>query len=131
MAGVNKVIILGNLGADPEVRYTPGGVAICSFRVATSEKWKDKDGNQNERTEWHSITAFDKLAEICGQYLKKGSKCFVEGKLKTDKYQKEGQDHYSTKIIAATVQFLDKKEGGQSEPAGAQDNIADVDDIPF
>lgn len=131
MAGVNKAIIIGNLGADPEMRYSTGGVAICSFRVATSEKWKGKDGNTNERTEWHSITAFDKLGEACGTYLKKGSKCFIEGKLQTDKYEKDGQTHYSTKIIAASVQFLDgRKDGGETSNAtgGA---ASGADDVPW
>lgn len=128
MAGVNKAIVLGNLGADPEVRYTPTGVAVCSFRVATSEKWKDKNGDTQERTEWHNITAFDKRGEVCGQYLKKGSKCYIEGKLQTDKYEKDGQTHYSTKIIASVVQFLDKKEGGQGQEGPP---LSDIDDVSF
>lgn len=128
MAGVNKVILLGNLGKDPEIRYTPGGTAVCFFSVATSRAWKDKEGNKKEETEWSNITVFEKLAESCAEYLKKGSKVFIEGRLKTDKYDKDGQTHYATKIIAGSVQFLDgaKKAEGQGEPAPP-----DNSDIPF
>jgi single-strand DNA-binding protein len=114
MAGINKVIIVGNLGADPEIRYTPSGAAIAKFRVATSEDWKDKTtGEKKERTEWHRITVFGKLGEICGEYLSKGRQVYVEGRLQTSSYEdKEGVKRYSTDIIASDVQFLGSKEGG-------------------
>lgn len=103
MASVNKVILVGRLGQDP----SKSGPA-CKFSVATSEKWKDKDGNQQERTEWSNIVTFGKLSDICLQYLKKGSEVYVEGRLQTDKYEKDGVTRYSTSIIANTVQFLSK-----------------------
>lgn len=120
MRGVNKVIILGNLGKDPEIRHMPNGKAVASFSIATSEKYLDKStGEQVEKTEWHNCTAFDKLAEIIGKYLHKGSKVYVEGKLKTDKYQdKSGKDCYATKIIVNSMQMLDGKNGN----AGATDD---------
>jgi len=139
MKGVNKVIIVGNVGADPETRYTGAGSAITSFRVATSERWKDKQTGENqERTEWHSITAFGKLAEIVGQYVKKGGQVYVEGSLRTDKYtDKEGVERYATKVIASDVQMLGGKPDGKprqeskpapsSEPQGSFED----DDIPF
>lgn len=111
--GVNKVIIIGNLGADPEVRYMPAGGAVANISVATSESWKDKEnGQQQERTEWHRIVFYNRLAEIVGEYLKKGSKVFVEGSLRTRKWQdKSGQDRYTTEIIAANMQMLDSRGG--------------------
>ena len=115
MASVNKWIGIGNLGRDPEVRYMPSGKAVASFSIACSESWKDKTtGEKQERTEWVNISCFDKLAEICGQYLKKGSQVYVEGKLKTDKYQKDGQDHYSTKVIISDMRMLGKKPDSNS-----------------
>ncbi len=133
MAGVNKVIIIGNLGNDPEVATTSGGKSIANFSIATSEKWKGKDGQPVEKTEWHRCVAFDKLADICSQYLKKGSKVFVEGKLQTDKYQKDGVDMYSTKIIVGSMQMLDSRDG-EAKPAKAQKAVDDDftnDEIPF
>lgn len=111
---VNKVIVIGNLGADPEVRYMPSGSAVTNIRVATSERWKDRQtGEQQERTEWHRIVMFNKLGEIAGEYLRKGAKVFVEGKLRTRKWQDQsGQDRYSTEIVADEMQMLDGRSGG-------------------
>lgn len=111
---INKVIIIGTLGKDPEMRYLPNGNAVCSMSLATDEGYKDKDGQQVDKTEWHRIEAFGRLAEIMGEYLKKGSKCYVEGKLRTDEYEKDGIKRYSTKIIASEMTMLDKKEDGQA-----------------
>jgi len=109
--GVNKVILVGNLGKDPEVRYMPNGEAVANFSVATSESWKDKQGNPQERTEWHNIVMYRRLAEIAGEYLKKGSKVYLEGKLQTSKWQDTttGQDRYKTEINAMELQMLDSK----------------------
>jgi len=113
--GVNKVILVGNLGNDPETRYTQAGAAITNVSVATSETWKDKQtGQPQERTEWHRVVFFNRLAEIAGEYLRKGSKVYVEGALRTRKWQdKEGQDRYSTEIVANEMQMLDSRGGGQ------------------
>lgn len=118
MSGVNKVILLGHLGADPEVRYTGNGSAVCGFRIATSERWKDKDtGESQERTEWHSLTAFGRTAEIAGEYLKKGSQVYVEGRLRTEKYtDKEGIERYATKVIVDNLQLI----GGRGDSDGQQ-----------
>jgi len=121
MASVNKVIVVGNLGKDPEVRYTPSGAAVCNITVATSRKWKDKtSGELQEETEWHRVSLFDRAAEIAGEYLKKGSSCYIEGRLKTRKWtDKDGVDKYTTEIIATELQLL----GGRSDdemPAGAR-----------
>ncbi len=116
MAGVNKVIIVGNLGQDPEVRFMPNGNAACNFTVATSESWKDKQtGEQKSKTEWHKISMFDKLAEVAGEYLKKGSKVYIEGQLQTRKWtNQQGQDQYTTEIVVkgfnGTMQMLDSKQ---------------------
>jgi single-strand DNA-binding protein len=122
MASVNKVIIVGNLGADPETRYLPSGEAVTNIRVATTDRWKDKQsGEMKEATEWHRIAFFGKLATIAGEYLKKGSQVYVEGSLRTRKWQdKEGQDRYSTEIRADVMQMLGRREGGgepRAEPA--------------
>jgi single-strand DNA-binding protein len=115
MASVNKVILIGNLGADPETRYLPSGDAVANIRIATSEKWKDKSGEQQEHTEWHRIAFFGKLAEIAGEYLKKGSPVYVEGRIRTRKWQdKDGQDKYSTEIVADRMQLLGSRGGGSS-----------------
>ncbi len=115
MASVNKVILIGNLGADPETRYLPSGDAVTNIRIATSEKWKDKSGEQQEHTEWHRIAFFGKTAEIAGEYLKKGSPVYVEGRIRTRKWQdKEGQDKYSTEIVADRMQLLGSRGGGSS-----------------
>lgn len=116
--GVNKVILVGNLGADPETRYTPGGVAITEIRIATSESWKDKtSGEQQERTEWHRITFFNRLAEIAAEYLKKGSQVYVEGQIRTEEYEKDGVKRYSTKVIANEMQMLGSR-GGEAGGGG-------------
>ena len=112
MASVNKVIIIGNLGRDPETRYMPDGGAICNISVATTDKWKDKNGEMQEKTEWHRVAFFGKLAEIAGEYLKKGSQVYVEGRLQTRKWQdKDGQDKYSTEIVANQMQMLGSRQG--------------------
>jgi single-strand DNA-binding protein len=114
--GVNKVIIVGNLGADPEVRHTASGACICNLRIATSEKWKDKQSGEDvERTEWHRVVLFGKLGEIAGEYLKKGRQVYIEGSLRTNKYtDKEGIERYSTDIVASEMQMLGGP-GGDSE----------------
>jgi single-strand DNA-binding protein len=114
MPSVNKVILLGNLGRDPELRFMPNGDAVCNFSIATTDSWKDKAGEKQERTEWHNIVIYRKLAEIAGEYLKKGSSIYVEGRLQTRKWQtKEGQDRYTTEVIADSMQML----GGRSSAA--------------
>ncbi len=127
--GINKVILIGNLGQDPEVRYTQGGSAVANVSIATSESWKDKNtGEQQEHTEWHRVVFFTRLAEIVGEYLKKGSKVYVEGRLQTRKWQdKSGQDRYSTEVVAREMQMLDSRGGGgssgdfdQSRPPASQ-----------
>jgi len=109
--GVNRVILVGNLGQDPEVRFMPNGGAVANFTIATSEQWKDKQtGEQQERVEWHKLVCYGKLAEICGEYLKKGSKIYVEGRLQTRKWQnQQGQDQYTTEIVFDDMQMLDSK----------------------
>ena len=144
MAGINKVIIVGNLGKDPEVSYVPSGAAKAVFSVATSETWKDKtSGEKKERTEWHRIVAWDKLGEICGKYLSKGRQVYVEGKLQSRSYDdKDGVKRYITEIIAQDVQFLggnrDSSDAGRSgggayqrEPDGGRGPAGGDDDIPF
>ena len=148
--GINKVIIIGNLGNDPETRYMPNGGAVTNATIATSESWKDKNtGEKVERTEWHRVVFFNRLGEIAGEYLKKGSKVYVEGSLKTRKWQgQDGQDRYTTEIVASEMQMLDSRgsnttsdatqsqsaQRAQSRPSPApsstQDNDFD-DDIPF
>ena len=146
--GVNKVILVGNLGADPETRYMPSGSAVTNIRIATSESWKDKEsGEQKERTEWHRITFYNRLAEVAGEYLKKGSQVYIEGRLRTRTYEKEGQTHYSTEIIADNMQMLGSRAGAgnpdripaestrevepkASAPAAKNTDFSD-DDIPF
>lgn len=120
--GVNKVILIGNLGSDPEIRYMPSGGAVANISIATSEAWKDKQsGQMQERTEWHRVTFYNRLAEIAGEYLRKGSKVFVEGSLRTRKWQdKNGQERYTTEIIASDMQMLDGKgQGGGNFGGGA------------
>jgi single-strand DNA-binding protein len=130
MASVNKVIIVGNLGADPETRYLPSGEAVTNIRVATTDRWKDKQsGETKEATEWHRIAFFGRLAEVAGEYLKKGSQVYVEGSLRTRKWQdKEGQDRYSTEIRADVMQMLGRREGGgeaRSQPAAMDSKAAE------
>lgn len=147
--GVNKVILVGNLGSDPEVKYMPNGNAVANVSIATTESWKDKQtGEQKDRTEWHRAVFFRRLAEIAGEYLKKGSQVYVEGKLQTRKWQdKNGADHYTTEVIVNDMQMLGGRGGGSAEfggaPAGRQSSSAPApaaaaataddfdDDIPF
>lgn len=122
--GINKVILIGNLGKDPEVRYMPSGGAVANVTLATSESWKDKQSGENqERTEWHNVVFFNRLAEIAGEYLKKGSKVYVEGSLRTRKWQdKNGQDRYTTEIVAGEMQMLDSRgAGGGGAPAAGRE----------
>ncbi len=118
--GVNKVILIGNLGRDPEVRYMPSGSAVTNVAVATSETWKDKQsGERQERTEWHNVVFFNRLAEIAGEYLKKGSKVYIEGSLRTRKWQaKDGSDRYSTEVVANEMQMLDSRGAGGGAGGG-------------
>ncbi len=120
--GVNKVIIVGNLGQDPETRYMPSGSAVTNFTVATNESWKDKQtGEQKERTEWHRVSMFNRLAEVAAEYLRKGSQVYIEGKLRTRKWQgKDGSDRYTTEIIADEMQMLGGRGGGGGSGGGDQ-----------
>jgi single-strand DNA-binding protein len=148
--GINKVILIGNLGVDPEVKYTPSGTAVTNISVATTESWKDKQsGERQEKTEWHRVVMFTRLAEIAGEYLRKGSQVYIEGRLQTRKWQdKNGQDRYTTEIVANDMQMLGGRGGGagasggsqdygsapqrEPEPAAAQGGANDFDDdIPF
>jgi single-strand DNA-binding protein len=114
--GVNKAILLGNLGADPEVRFTPENQAVANFRIATSESWNDKNGQKQERTEWHRVVVWGKLAELCGQYLKKGRQVYVEGRLQTREWtDKENRQQYTTEVVAQSVVFLGGKRHEQEE----------------
>lgn len=140
MASVNKVILVGNLGRDPEVRYMPNGDAVCNFSIATTDTWKDKTGEKQERTEWHSIVMYRKLAEIAGEYLKQGSPVYIEGRLQTRKWQtKEGQDRYTTEIISDKMQMLgsktdasQQKDTAPKQKSNDASNFEDIpDDIPF
>ena len=121
--GVNKVILVGNLGKDPEIRYTPSGAAIANITLATTDSWKDKQtGEQQERTEWHRIVFFSRLAEIVGEYLKKGSQIYVEGRIQTRKWQDQsGQDRYTTEVVGNEMQMLGSKGGGSSMASGDVD----------
>jgi len=139
--GVNKVILIGNIGQDPESKVTASGSAVVNFSLATSESWKDKStGQQVEKVEWHRIVAFNKLAEIISAYVKKGSKVYIEGSLRTRKWQdKDGKDCYTTEVVANEMQMLDSKPEGAQRPAAAQNQAAAVasgfddfdEDIPF
>jgi len=156
MASVNKVILVGNLGRDPETRYSPDGAAITNVSLATTSQWKDKNtGEKREETEWHRVAFFGRLAEIAGEYLKKGSQVYIEGRLRTRKWQdKDGQDRYTTEIVADVMQMLGARPGAGAppddeprapraapkpatakaakEPAGGAGGVADMDDdIPF
>ena len=136
---LNKVMLIGNVGVDPEYRTTATGTAVVSLTLATNEKWTDKQGAKQEKTEWHRVAMFNKLAELANQYVKKGSKIYIEGKITTNSYEKNGEKRYSTEIIANSMQFLDSKPkdgvAQRSEPRQAQSNsqFGDDfnDDIPF
>ncbi|PPD56247.1 MAG: single-stranded DNA-binding protein [Methylotenera sp.] len=131
MASVNKVILMGNLGRDPEVRYMPNGEAVANFSIATTENWKDKSGVKQEKTEWHNIVMYRKLAEIAGEYLKKGRPVYVEGRLQTRKWEKDGVTRYSTEIIADSMQMLGGKDGSNSSASydGGMDQGQPSDDF--
>jgi single-strand DNA-binding protein len=140
MASVNKVILIGRLGKDPELKYTQGGTPVANFSIATDETWKDQSGEKQQRTEWHNIVAWKKLAEICGQYLTKGQQIFIEGKLQTRKWEADGRTNYKTEIVATNMTMLGKKDdngGGSKKPTndrepGGDDNLGITDDdIPF
>ena len=136
MASLNKVLLIGNLGKDPEVRYTTSGTAVAGFSLATSEKFKNKGGEWEERTEWHNVTLWGRLAEIAGEYLGKGKTVYIEGRLQTRKWQdKEGKDRYTTEIVGERMQMLSKKDTGRESDPGAdsfyQPPGAGDDDIPF
>ncbi len=132
--GVNRVILVGNLGADPELRYTAAGTAVAKFRIATSETFTDKNGQKQERTEWHRITAWGKLAEICGQYLAKGRLVYIEGRIRSDTWEQEGVKRYSYEIVADNLRMLGGGRGAEREPEAewrSPDAAPPEDDIPF
>ena len=144
---INKVILVGRLGKDPEIRSTPGGTSVAKFTIATDERYTDKSGEKQERTEWHNITAWGKLGEICGQYLKKGKLVYIEGSIRTDSWddKESGQKKYRTEIVARDMKMLDRRgdEGGggggyggsrssgKGAPAGGGDMMEDEEDVPF
>ncbi len=143
-SGINKVILVGNLGQDPEVKYTAGGAAVTTLSLATSESWKDKDtGSDQEKTEWHRVVLWRRLAEIAGEYLKKGSKVYIEGQLQTRKWEQDSQTRYTTEVVGRDMQFLDSRSSSSSESSSYDDinqdmssqNLPDSgitdDDIPF
>lgn len=136
MAGINKVILVGNLGADPEIRYTPSGTAVANFRLATSETRVNKDGQKETKTEWHRIVTFGKLAEICGEYLSKGKQVYIEGKIQTRSWDdKDGNKKYMTEIVANTMQMLGSRDSSgataSAEGPGEELPPSDIDDVPF
>jgi single-strand DNA-binding protein len=144
MASVNKVILVGNLGRDPEVRYMPNAEAVCNFSIATTDSWKDKNGEKKEKTEWHNIVMYRVLADIAGKYLKKGSPVYIEGRLQTRKWEKDGVTRYSTEIIGDKMQMLGtkgesqdnespEKPANQAPPAREEGDFFNdfEDDIPF
>jgi len=144
-SGINKVILVGNLGQDPEVKYTAGGAAVTTLSLATSESWKDKDtGQDQEKTEWHRVVLWRRLAEIAGEYLKKGSKVYIEGQLQTRKWEQDGQTRYTTEVVGRDMQFLDSRGNTSSDSSSTYEdvnqdmgslNLPDSgitdDDIPF
>ena len=143
-SGINKVILVGNLGQDPEVKYTAGGAAVTTISLATSESWKDKDtGSDQEKTEWHRVVLWRRLAEIAGEYLKKGSKVYIEGQLQTRKWEQDGQTRYTTEVVGRDMQLLDSRSSSSSDSSSYEDinqdmssqNLPDSgitdDDIPF
>lgn len=140
MASVNKVILIGNLGSDPEVKYTPSGAAVANFNIATNESWTGKDGKKEERTEWHRIVVWNKLAELCGEYLSKGRTVYIEGRLQTREWNdKDGNKRYTTEVVAQTLQFLGSAGEKSSRPtrSGSGQDMESAapmeveDDIPF
>ncbi|MFQ5599886.1 MAG: single-stranded DNA-binding protein [Candidatus Krumholzibacteriia bacterium] len=147
MASVNKAILIGNLGADPELRYTNSGTAVANFRIATNERWNDKNGEQQERTEWHNIVAWGKLGEICGKYLKKGRPVYIEGRLQTRSWDDQsGNKRYTTEVVALVMQMLGRPSDApeavpeyDARPQAASQDVPDIpvsstasdDDLPF
>ncbi len=133
MRGVNKVILIGNLGRDPELRYLPSGQAVAKFPLATGMKWKDKDGQLQERTDWHNIVAFGRQGEVCNEYLKKGSPIYVEGRIQTRSWDdKDGNKKYMTEIIAQSVNMLGRKgESEQEVPEEVAETKTEDEDLPF
>lgn len=141
MASVNNVTIIGNLGKDPEVKYMPSGEAVCNFPVACNEQWKKKDtGEKQEHTEWFRVAVFGKLAEVCGKYLTKGKQVYIEGKLRTRSYEKDGETKYSTELICSEMKMLGVKDDGNEQPSKAtskpsskthDEEVSFDDDIPF
>jgi len=143
-SGINKVILVGNLGQDPEVKYTAGGAAVTTLSLATSESWKDKDtGSDQEKTEWHRVVLWRRLAEIAGEYLKKGSKVYIEGQLQTRKWEQDGQTRYTTEVVGRDMQFLDSRGSSSADSSSYENTNQDMssqnlpdsgitdDDIPF
>ncbi len=137
MSGLNKVMLIGRLGKDPEIRYTPNGLAIANFSIATSEEWFDKTANEKkERTEWHRIVVFGKLGELCGEYLAKGRQVYVEGRLQTRSWEKDGVTKYTTEIVAANIQFLGGKDSANNTgsytntPKKSDTNTPEKSDAP-
>ena len=143
-SGINKVILVGNLGQDPEIKYTAGGAAVTTLSLATSESWKDKDtGSDQEKTEWHRVVLWRRLAEIAGEYLKKGSKVYIEGQLQTRKWEQDGQTRYTTEVVGKDMQFLDSRGGSSADSSSYGNENQDTnsqnlpdsgitdDDIPF
>lgn len=140
MSSLNKAQLIGHLGSDPDLKFTPSGQPVCNFSVATNETWKDKDGNKQERVEWHRIVVWGKLAEVCGKYLSKGRQAYIEGRIQTRNWEKDGVKHYMTEIVADEVKFLG---GGEKEDGGGRSDRSDRgrndgppraapdDDIPF
>ncbi len=138
MASLNKAMLIGNLGKDPEIKYTPEGLAIAKFSMATKEQWKDKDGQKQDKTEWHNIVAFGKLAEICGEYLAKGKQVYIEGRIQTRSWDdKDGNKKYTTEIVANTMQMLGRADASSKGAAVTDENAVvsepshTEDDVPF
>jgi single-strand DNA-binding protein len=139
MAGINKVILIGNLGKDPELRYTPGGQAVASFSLATSEKWRDKDGVMQDKTEWHNIVVWGRQAEVAKEYLAKGKQVYIEGRIQTRSWEdKEGNKRYTTEIVGQRMQFLGTRDSGKETPSDmpaeappAGDITGEDEDLPF
>lgn len=136
--GLNKVMLIGHLGKDPELKYTPGGAAVATVSLATNESYKDKEGNQQDKTEWHRLVIWNKQAEIAAEYLKKGAQIFVEGKLQTRNWEKDGQKHYMTEVVVFNFQMLGRKEGGAgpdvplpSDDMAPPPHATGGEDLPF
>jgi len=129
MAGINKVILIGHLGADPELRYTPSGTPVANFRIATTERWVNKQGERSENTEWHRVVAWGKLGEFCGQYLSKGKQVYIEGKLRTRSWEdRDGNKRWTTEIVAQKLQLLGRPE---TTPAAEPEETAPPEEVPF